>query len=608
MRRRSLAEIRFRMRQEVRNTSWLVREPGIPELTLAPLPLPAGREVAALLRDTAFARDTLARAEALLRGELELFGRTVPVGREVEWRKDYWSGKSSGLEYFRRIPYLNFEKCGDHKVIWELNRHQHLVTLTQAYLLSSEQKFLDEVSRQLADWMRQNPFLKGINWASALEVAFRALSWMWIEHLAGANLPAALRRELHSQLYLHGLYLSNNLSVYFSPNTHLTAEATALHALGRLFSLSEWTSTGERVMDAEFPRQVRDDGSYFEQSTYYHVYALDIFLFHALMRGGDVRYRERLARMAEFLHTQMGPRGEVSFFGDDDGGRFFHPYGPRNAFGRGSLAAASLFLGRRDWAFRKEDSYEIAAWWLGACPDSPRAGWTNHLFADSGMAVVFADSWQLVMDAGPFGAAPSAHSHADTLSFTLRSMGEDVLIDPGTYTYVADAKARDLFRGTAMHNTVRIDGLDQAKPAGAFRWEDAPQVSLCRFDGKKIEAQCRYRGFIHTRTITWEKRGEIVVVDEVSGPPGRHLVEQFWHAGAGAVRTERGTVQIGQEVEMSPAGDAEIRRGGDFGWRSPTYGTRHEATVISLQWQTQLPWRAETVFRLALQPEKGGSI
>src|SRR6185312_7450121 len=150
-------------------------------------------EVAALLRYTAFARDTLARAEALLRGELELFGRTVPVGREVEWRKDYWSGKSSGLEYFRRIPYLNFEKCGDHKVIWELNRHQHLVTLTQAYLLSSEEKFLDEVSRQLAGWMRQNPFLRGINWASALEVAFRALSWMWIEHLAGANLPAALR-------------------------------------------------------------------------------------------------------------------------------------------------------------------------------------------------------------------------------------------------------------------------------------------------------------------------------------------------------------------------------------------------------------------------------
>ena len=107
---------------------------------------------------------------------------------------------------------------------------------------------------------------------------------------------------------------------------------------------------------------------------------------------------------------------------------------------------------------------------------------------------------------------------------------------------------------------------------------------------------------------TGEHDPKIVVVDEVSGPPGRHLVEQFWHAGAGAVRTERGTVQIGQEVEMSPAGDAEIRRGGDFGWRSPTYGTRHEATVISLQWQTQLPWRAETVFRLALQPEKGGSI
>ena len=31
--------------------------------------------------------------------------------------------------------------------------------------------------------------------------------------------------------------------------------------------------------------------------------------------------------MAEYLHSLLGPSGSLSFFGDDDGGRFFHPYG-----------------------------------------------------------------------------------------------------------------------------------------------------------------------------------------------------------------------------------------------------------------------------------------
>ena len=49
-----------------------------------------------------------------------------------------------------------------------------------------------------------------------------------------------------------------------------------------------------------------------------------------------------------------------------------------------------------------------------------------------------------------------------------------MLIDPGTYTYVADRRWRDWFRGSAAHNTLRIDGLDQASPAGPFRWDGRP--------------------------------------------------------------------------------------------------------------------------------------
>jgi len=47
--------------------------------------------------------------------------------------------------------------------------------------------------------------------------------------------------------------------------------------------------TGARVVRNELDRQVLADGCHFERSIYYHVYALDMFLFHAILRGPIMR-------------------------------------------------------------------------------------------------------------------------------------------------------------------------------------------------------------------------------------------------------------------------------------------------------------------------------
>ena len=91
--------------------------------------------------------------------------------------------------------------------------------------------------------------------------------------------------------------------------------------------------------------QVKKDGSHFEQSTYYHLYALDFFLLHAALEEVDDHYRDGLARMAEFLATIVDEAGNLPLLGDDDGGRLFHPYGKRSQFARATLATASVMLG-----------------------------------------------------------------------------------------------------------------------------------------------------------------------------------------------------------------------------------------------------------------------
>ena len=233
-----------------------------------PAILPDAAGVAAALRGSKYAEEVERIADGILRHRFPILGLTVDTGPTIEWRRDYLHQVTSGTPYFRRSPYLDFSRVGDHKVIWELNRHQHLTLLAQAFLLTGRREYLDEAFRQIESWLDANPFLRGINWASALEVAFRALSWAWLWHMVGSEMPDALRARFLTALNRHGCYLELNLSVYFSPNTHLLGEAVALHALGALFPsfprAATWTGTGGRIVEEEMRRQVRDDGESLE--------------------------------------------------------------------------------------------------------------------------------------------------------------------------------------------------------------------------------------------------------------------------------------------------------------------------------------------------------
>ena len=54
------------------------------------------------------------------------------------------------------------------------------------------------------------------------------------------------------------------------------------------------------------------------------------------------------------------------------------------------------------------------------------------------------------------------HKHNDQLSLRVsRSAGTPLIVDPGSFVYTSDPDARNRFRGTAYHNTLQIDGVEQ---------------------------------------------------------------------------------------------------------------------------------------------------
>ncbi|MGH9803181.1 MAG: heparinase II/III family protein, partial [Blastocatellia bacterium] len=193
-------------------------------------------EVAALMA-TRFSdqrESIIARADKVIAGKFDLLGYSgLKFGSPIDWHFEPVTGKRTPLAHWSKIDYLNPAVAGDKKITWELNRHQFFVTLGQAYWLTGDERYAETFVALASSWMDANPPGRGINWASSLEVAFRAISWLWALHLFAASprLTSEFTVRFFKFLTAFGRHVEKYLSLYFSPNTHLTGEALGLFYL-----------------------------------------------------------------------------------------------------------------------------------------------------------------------------------------------------------------------------------------------------------------------------------------------------------------------------------------------------------------------------------------
>ena len=239
---------------------------------------------------------------------------------------------------------------------------------------------------------------------------------------------------------------------------------------------------------------------------------------------------------------------------------------------------------------------------------SPPAAPDSRWFADAGLAVMRSPSAHVIVDAGAFGSGSGGHSHADTLSIVAFRDGSELLIDPGTFTYIADPAARERFRGTAAHNTVGIDGVEQAEARGPFRWESPPDVRLLYWKSDEcrdvLDASCRYRGFTHRRSIVFRKPDALVVVDRIDGLAGEHTVEQRWLGPDDKPDDNNGDFLATLPVPLSEE-PAE---------RSRAFGSTEPARRYVARWRGTLPVTLAALVSFSTAPklrsvhESGGAI
>jgi hypothetical protein len=579
-----------------------------------------------LARWPAAAADAADRANRILAGTYDLLGYR---GLQFpDWHSDPVHHRSAPRACWAEVPYLD-PAVGDHKIIWEFNRHQHFLQLGRAFWLTGDERYAREIVRQLESWLDQNPPLTGINWASMLEIGFRTITWTMAAHFlaAGSRQPAAGSKntptascQLPAARFFEALdrqlcHVEQHLSCYFSPNTHLTGEALALYLVGHAFpelpASQRWVTTGRRILLHEIDRQILPDGGHAERSTHYQRYTLDFYLLALLTarRAADVdaarTFANAATRLAEFTQAMADDEGRLPLIGDDDGGMLWPMAGRECNDVRDSLAVAAVVLDRPDlspWGIAEE------AFWIAApeatssefrIPNPESRTPTSVTLPDTGYIVLRdASGGHAVFDAGAHGYMNGGHAHADALSLTLRIGKRRLLVDPGTSTYTMDPRLRDRMRGSFNHNTISIDGRPQSIPAGPFHWKAAAagRVNASRhIDGCDwVEAvHDGYSPIEHRRSIVRADAAGWLIVDEVRGPfsyytaPLRpnevHSAAAHWHFDpawmlrADDERLLRATHFEGDEAWLLfDGGDVALVHGDErsgLGWFAPVYGT-----------------------------------
>lgn len=379
------------------------------------------------------------------------------------------------------------------------------------------------------------------------------------------NLSSSESETILNGVFLHAWWIEKNLSLFSSLGNHTVCEAMGLVFAGAVFRETEagrrWLKTGITLLTQELTHQVLADGGPAEQAFGYHRFVLDIYrLAVDFMESNSLRrcddFKERLLVGEVFLSSISDTVGNSPAVGDYD------------------------------------DGYAVAPGLFPCRPTTVKQRQPRRTFSTSGYTVVRGEGETLLtFDHGPLGMAPLYnHGHADALSVTLSIGGTQFLVDCGTYRYNGVPSFRRYFKGTRAHNTVCIDGVDQAVQLTGFVWGEPFSGRLEHTveteTGLLIEAS--HDGYSrldepvqHIRSILNAPDGSWEITDHFQGS-GQHSFELNFHLHPEVRLTEQGSTWLaernGQSIRLELAnGGFQLRRGEEeppLGWFSSAYNLK----------------------------------
>jgi hypothetical protein len=585
----------------------------------------------------------VAAADRIAEGWLDVLAlRDVDIGSPPRWNRDPRTGIEAPIEFGKLLDWRDADRVGDIRYLWQSNRHAHFVTLAQAYALTRREKYVQVMAEHLDSWLIACPFPLGANWASAAEAAIRLMNWSaaW-QLLGGAQSPAfdrpsqaELRARWLRSVYQHAEFTRGWLSLH-SGGSELIVEGAGLFIAALTWPhwprARLWLAEGKDILEREALAQNTPEGVNREQALASQELVLETLLLCLLAaKAGGQRfspgYESRIEAMLDFIASIMDAGGHVPMHGDSDAGEALRLVPARVDFSpcRSLLATGAILFKRGDFKVKAGALDDRTRWLLGPSAggrfealDSEKTRLPlRQQFPEGGWYILGAEfdgpnEIRLLADAGPLGSGSNAaRGHADALSFTLSVAGREFLIDPGASACHTQARWRQYFRGSAAHNTVRVDGLDQSEQADGFLWRQRARAgcSLWLSSAQKDSFEGWHDGYMrlpdpvkHRRLIEIDKKARRVLVEDTLEMEEDHAVELFFHCGErcsvdavpGGYLVSQEGISITIRLPQAEGATSELYLGSVapiFGWISRAFDSRQPAPTIA--WRVRLAGRA----------------
>lgn len=467
---------------------------------------------------------------------------------------------------------------------WALEWRQFYfgLDLAHAFAETGDRGYLEAWERLVSSWIERVPPDSDPSEVLARRVQNWLYAWTAFAMApAFDGLRSGLDERITASVGEQVGWLRHNLT---PARNHRTLELYALFvaalALPELDPEGELAAFALAELDRNLATDFRPDGVHVEQSTHYHCIALRSFVAaRENMRRFGLRvppgFDERLARVRDFAWHCRRPDGSIPMLSDSDAGH----YGELLDLAAGLLGGPPPPDGIVSFG---EGGYHVQ-----------RSGWDP-------------DARYLILDCGPLGEG--GHGHYDLLSVEAAAGGRLLVVDPGRFTYseAGEENARRWFKGTAAHNTVCVDALDQTpyrrgKPKGPVAEGRLLERSTANgVDTIRAEALSPCYEAVHERSVSFVD-GEHWVVEDVLRGDRPHRYDLRWHLAPdawGRVSVSGGVVFApGLELVLRP--ECELRI--EPGWFAPEYGVRVPAPVVSAVQHGS----AEARFETLILPQEG---
>lgn len=566
---------------------------------------------------------TRREADSILAHRIMVFDRSHDLGPRIDWHRDPLSGAHWPLEHFTRIN-LRPGLGGDVRVVWELNRLHQLTTLGRGYALTTDERYAEEFVNQLVSWYEDNPPGFGPNWTVAMEAAIRAVNIIAAMEMFrfSPRVTDDVVGLLLKLLVTHGRFIRSNLEFsHRSPSNHYLSDLIGLFVIGttvpELREARAWQGYASTRLVKELNRQVLEDGVDYEGAIGYHRFVTEVFaLWFSLSEAGGsgcgVVDRARLVTMFDFARHYLKPDGTAPAIGDSDDGRLLR-FKERPALDQAYLMPLAAVL-LDDATFKQSSRIdEEAIWWFGRAGlevferlSINESAVRSRAFPQAQIFVQRAGELYSIIDCGDHGLrGRGSHAHSDALSLEVFACGRTLLRDPGTYVYSASESRRNLFRSTAYHNTVRVDGKEISRihrgEMFALGPNVCPRVNRWESNANRDILDAEHHAYArladpvtHRRVVTFDKRDRFWVLEDSFTGRGRHRFEFFFNFDVGletGLAADHFVVAHDQHSALavvpisSQALDAKIKTR----WVSPAYGTRTRASGIIFRLNAEVP-------------------